>query len=101
MPQMKRMISFLMVFFVLFSFSGLVLANDSSFGKPSVGDVLGDILCIRPLGFIEIAFNSLFFVVSLPVTIPLKKTDEAEKFLIENPYNFYFNRGLGEPLGKM
>jgi hypothetical protein len=66
--------------------NGLLFANDNSFEKPSVGDVLGDVLCIRPLGFIEIAFNSLFFVISLPVTIPLEKSNEAEEFFIKNPY---------------
>jgi hypothetical protein len=98
---MKRMVAFLMVSLFVLSFNGLLFANDDSWGKPSVGDVLADVLCIRPLGFIEIAFNSLFFVISLPVTIPLKKTNEMEEFFIKNPYNFYFNRGLGEPLGKM
>lgn len=98
---MERIVIFAIVFSSAFSFNGLVFANDNSFGKPSVGDVLGDVLCIRPLGFIEIAVNSLFFVISLPVTIPLRKTDEAKQFLIKDPYHFYFNRGLGEPLGKM
>lgn len=98
---MKKMIIFVAVSSVVFSFSGLAFADDNSFGEPSVGDVLGDILCIRPLGAIELAFNSIFFVVSLPVTIPLKKTKEAEVFFIKDPYHFYFNRGLGEPLGKM
>jgi len=97
---MKKMITFLMVSFFVLSFNGFLFANDNSLGKPSVGDILGDVLCIRPLGFVEIAFNSLFFVISLPVTIPLKKTDEAEAFFIKNPYNFYFHRGLGEPPGK-
>ena len=90
-----------MVLFLVFSFNGLLFAKDDSSGKPSVKDILGDVLCIRPLGAIEMAFNSLFFVISLPVTIPLKKTNEAEEFFIKDPYNFYFNRGLGEPLGKM
>jgi uncharacterized membrane protein len=97
---MKRMITFLIVCFFVLSFNGLLFANDNLLGKPSVGDVLGDVLCIRPLGFVEIAFNSLFFVISLPVTIPLKKTNEAEAFFIKDPYNFYFNRKLGEPPGK-
>ena len=97
---MKGMITFLMVFFLVFSFNGLLFANDDSSRKPSIKDILGDVLCIRPLGAIEMAFNSLFFVISLPVTIPLKKTNEAEEFFIKKPYNFYFNRGLGEPLGK-
>jgi hypothetical protein len=98
---MKRIITFLTVFSIVFSFSGLVFANDNSFGKPSVGDVLGDVLCIRPLGAIELAFNSVFFVISLPITMPLNKTKEAEGFFVKDPYNFYFNRGLGELLGKM
>ncbi len=97
---MKRIITFLMVFSLVFSFAGLLFANDNSSAKPPLKDILGDLLCIRPLGAIEIAFNSLFFVISLPVTIPLKKANEAEEFLIKDPYNFYFNRGLGEPLGK-
>jgi uncharacterized membrane protein len=98
---MKRMIIFLMVSFFVLSFSGPLFADDNSLGKPSVGDVLGDVLVIRPVGFIEIAFNSLFFVFSLPVTIPLKETKYAEEWLIKDTYNFYFNRGLGEPLGGM
>jgi uncharacterized membrane protein len=96
---MKRMTTLLMVSFFVLSFNGLLFANDNPFGKPSVGDVLGDVLCIRPVGFIEIAFNSLFSVISLPVTIPLRKVDEAKEILIKDPYNFYFNRKLGEPLG--
>jgi uncharacterized membrane protein len=98
---MKRMIIFLMVPFFVLSFNGLVFADDNSLGKPSVGDVLGDVLVIRPVGFIEIAFNSLFFAVSLPITTPLKETKYVEEIFIRDPYNFYFNRRLGEPLGKM
>jgi len=98
---MKRVITFLMVCFFVLSFNGLLFADDNSFGKPSVGDVWGDVLVIRPVGFIEIAFNSLFFVLSLPVTIPLKETKYVEEILIRDPYNFYFNRRLGEPLGGM
>ena len=98
---MKRMTTFLMVSFFVLSLSGLLFADDNPFGKPSVGDVLGDVLVIRPVGFIEIAFNSLFFVLSLPVTIPLKETKYVEEILIRDPYNFYFNRQLGEPLGRM
>ncbi len=98
---MKRVITFLMVCFFALSFNGLLFADDNSFGKPSVGEVLGDVLVIRPAGFIEIAVNNLFYVVSLPATIPFKKADEAKEVLIKEPYNFYFNRGLGEPLEKM
>ena len=90
-----------MVSFFVWSFSTPLFADDNSFGKPSTKAILEDVLCYRPVGFIEIAFNSLFFVISLPVTIPLKKTDDAKEFFITDPYRFYFNRGLGEPLGTM
>ncbi len=96
---MKGMVTFLMISFFVLSFSGLVFAEDNSFGKPSVGDISGDILVIRPVGLIELAFNSLFFVISLPVTIPLNEVEYAEEWLIRDPFNFYFNRRLGEPLG--
>jgi len=98
---MKRVITFLVVCSFVLSFSGLLFADDNSFEKPSVGEVLGDVLVIRPVGFIEIAFNSLFFVLSLPVTIPLREVKYVEEILITDPFNFYFNRKLGEPLGGM
>ncbi len=98
---MKAIIGILLVSFLVLSFSGVLFADDNGFEKPSVGDILGDVLVIRPLGFIEIAINSFFFVISLPATIPLKEKGYAEQWLIKEPYDFYFNRRLGEPLGKM
>ena len=96
---MKRMITFLMVSFLVLSFSTPLFADDNSFGKPSTVDVLGDALVIRPVGCIELAFNSLFFVLSLPVTIPFNETKYTKEWLIKDTYNFYFDRKLGEPLG--
>ncbi len=98
---MKRMVTILMVSFFVMSSSWLLFADENPFGKPSTVDVVGDVLVIRPVGFIEVGFNSLIFVLSLPVTILLKETKHAEQVLIRDPYNSYFNRKLGEPLGKM
>jgi hypothetical protein len=44
----------------------------------------------------HIALGATAYVVSLPVTIPLKKTDEAKEFLITYPYYYYFKRPLRE-----
>lgn len=93
---MKRTIAFIMVSFFVLLFSTLGFAYDNSLGEPSVGDIVGDVLWIRPLGFIGTAFEAIAFVVSLPVTIPLKKTNEAKEFLIEDSHHFYFKRPLGE-----
>ena len=93
---MKRMIIFLMVSFFVFSFNGLLFAKDDSSEDLSTLEVVGDVLWVRPLGFMNIALGATVFVVSLPVTIPLKKTDEAKEFLITYPYYYYFKRPLRE-----
>ena len=93
---MKRMIIFSMVFFFVFSFNGLLFAKDDSSGDLSTPEVVGDVLWVRPLGFMHIALGATAFVVSLPVTIPLKKTDEAKEFLITYPYYYYGERPLRE-----
>ena len=95
--QMKRMIILLMTFVFTLSFNTFVFAKDDSWGNPSICEVAGDILVIRPLGLVRIGIEAVAFVVSLPVTIPLKKVQGATEFLIEDPYDFTFKR----PLGKM
>jgi len=85
----------LCLFIVLF-FNVSGYAGDRSSNGPSVTDILGDVLCIRPLGFIRMIIEAVAFGVSLPVTAPLKKVDAASEFLIKDPYSFLFERPLGE-----
>jgi len=94
---MRRVITFLMISFFVLSFNPLVFAEDNSSKNPSVGEVLGDILWIRPLGVIGTVMGATAYVISLPVTTPLKKANEASQVLIKDPYKHYFKR----PLGKM
>lgn len=93
---MKSKILFIMISFLMLSFNTQGFAYDNSLGEVSACDVIGDVLWIRPWGFIGTAIQAIAFVISLPVTIPLKKTNEAEEFLIKDPYHFYFERPLGE-----
>lgn len=93
---MKRVIIFLMVSFFVFSFNELLFAKDDSSGDLSTPEVVLDVLLVRPQGFIQIPLGAVAFVVSLPLTIPLKKTDEAKEFLITYPYYYYFKRPLRE-----
>ena len=93
---MKRMITFLMVSFFVLSFNGSVFAEDEPTGDLSTPEVVGDVLWVRPLGFMNIGLGALFYVVSLPVTVPLNKADEAKEFLITYPYYYYFKRPLRE-----
>jgi hypothetical protein len=93
---MKRMITFLMVSFFVLSFNGVLFAKDEPTADLSTPEVVGDLLWVRPLGFMQTALGAAAFVLSLPVTIPLKKTDEAKEFLITYPYYYYFKRPLRE-----
>jgi hypothetical protein len=92
---MKRIITFLMVSFFVLSFNGVLFAKDEPTADLSTPEVVGDLLWVRPLGFMQTALGAAAFVFSLPVTIPLKKTDEAKEFLITYPY-YYFKRPLRE-----
>ncbi len=93
---MKRMITFLLIPFFVLSFNTFSLGNDNSSEPPSVADVAGDILVIRPLGLVGMTLGAAAFVISLPVTSLLKKTDQASEFLIGDPYNYYINKPLGQ-----
>ena len=88
------MIVLMIVFFTLSLSSAF--AEDNSSNGPSTVDIVGDAVWIRPVGFIGTALSAIAYVVSLPVTIPLNKKEEAKEFLITDPYNFYFKRPLGE-----
>ncbi len=90
------MITFLMVAFFVLSFNGFVFAKDEPTGDLSTPEVVGDVLWVRPLGFMNIGLGALFYVISLPVTVPLNKADEAKEFLITYSYYYYSKRPLKE-----
>jgi hypothetical protein len=93
---MRRIITFLIVFFFVLSFNGFVFAKDEPAGDLSTPEVVGDLMWVRPLGFMHIGLGAISYVISLPVTLPLKKADEAKEFLITYPYDYYFKRPLRE-----
>jgi hypothetical protein len=93
---MKKSVVLLIITLLGLSISVPVIAEDRSSPGPSVQDIVEDILYIRPLGFVRVIIEAVAFGVSLPVTAPLKKVDEAKEFLIEDPYAFTFERPLGE-----
>ena len=93
---MKRMATFLMVFFFVLSFNGFVLAQDEPVGDLTTPEVVGDLLWVRPLGLMHVGLGAMFYVISLPVTKPLKKANEAKEFLITYPYDYFFKRPLRE-----
>jgi hypothetical protein len=93
---MKRMIIFLIVSLLVLSFSGPLFAKDEPTGDLTTPEVVGDLVWVRPLGFMHVGLGAMFYVISLPVTMPLKKADEAKEFLFTYPYYYYFKRPLRE-----
>lgn len=93
---MKKILVFLVASFLVLSFNTFAFATDEPSGDLSVPEVVGDLLWVRPLGFVHVGLGSIFYVVSLPVTLPLKKADEAKEFLITYPFYYYFQRPLRE-----
>jgi hypothetical protein len=93
---MRRIITFLIVSCFVLSFNGLLFAKDEPTGDLSTPEVVGDVLWVRPLGVMHTVLGATAFVISLPVTIPLKKADGAKEFLITYPYYYYFKRPLRE-----
>jgi hypothetical protein len=88
--------TFILCLFIILFFSGSVFAEDRSSSSPSMLDIVGDVLCIRPLGFVRVIIEAAAFGVSFPVTTRLKKVDAAREFLIKDPYSFHIERSLGE-----
>ncbi len=54
-----------------------------------------DVLVLRSLGFAGTVLGAAF-VVSLPVTLATNKVDRAEKLLAQEPYDYTFERPLGQ-----
>jgi len=93
---MKRMMILLMVAFFVLSFNAYAFANDEPSGDLSTPEVVGELLWVRPIGFLRVGLGAIFYAISLPVTLPLQKSDEAKEFLITYRYNYYFKRPLRE-----
>ncbi len=93
---MKRVIILLMISFLVISFSASVFGKDEGSGDLSTPEVIGDLVWVRPLGALQVGLGAIAYVISLPVTLPLKKADEAKEFLITYPFYYYFKRPLRE-----
>jgi hypothetical protein len=87
---MKKIVSFLIIVIMIFVFSSVSLA-----ATPSARAVVSDVLVLRPLGFVGTILGGAAFVVSLPVTLATHKVDRTEKILVQEPYEYTFERPLG------
>ena len=94
---MKKKTSIFAAALLILAFSSVSLAStQGSSSTPSAGALVSDVLVLRPLGFAGTILGGAAFVVSLPVTVASHKVDRAEKLLVEEPYDYAFERPLGQ-----
>ena len=93
---MKKIVILIMAFCLVLSCNLFVFAEDDSSKNPSVGEIVGDVLWVRPLGVMGAVLGATTYVISYPVTFFFGKTDEAKAVLITDPYDYYLKRPLGE-----
>ena len=94
--EMKRVTILLVISFLVISFSASVFGKDEASGDLSTPEVIGDLVWVRPLGALQVGLGAIAYAISLPVTLPLKKANEAKEFLITYPFYYYFKRPLRE-----
>jgi len=93
---MRKFVTVMVVLFLLLYSSTFAFAENNAAERPTVEDVVSDVLWLRPMGLIWTIIGGAAFGVSYPVTHHLNKTKEASEFLVQDPYSFTFERRLGE-----
>jgi len=93
---MKKIRMFLIVLLVVISYSQPLWAAEDEYSEaPAPWEIVGDILWLRPIGFIGTVISGAAYAVSLPVTIPNKESQETMSSLFKDYSYFTFERPLG------
>jgi hypothetical protein len=66
-------------------------------GFASEEEALAEVV-VRPLGFAGLVVGSAVFLVTLPASILVGGSDKMAEVLVKRPYQFTFQRGMGEGL---
>ncbi|OGP52630.1 MAG: hypothetical protein A2Y65_08260 [Deltaproteobacteria bacterium RBG_13_52_11] len=85
------------VVIVLVSFPGappVIWAEDMD--KPTGTEITFDFVIARPLGIVSCALGATIFVATFPFAIATGSAKNTAHALVAEPYNFTFDRGLGE-----
>jgi opacity protein-like surface antigen len=93
MFQNKKMA--VMSFLLCIGMSTPVLALDDINDKPSVGAILGDLLFARPILFATTQLGSLFYTLSLPLTLLNGDSEGVAETLVVAPAQATYTRCLG------
>ena len=64
--------------------------------EPGGGEMIYDLVLVRPIGIIATAVGSVVFVLSLPFSALGDNVDTAGEKLVKAPARFTFKRPIGE-----
>lgn len=92
---MKKFFIPLFSLMLLFSTADFSKAASMRIEEPSGPEYLLDIAFLRPIGLFSTVVGTAFYIVSLPISIPTHKADEAAEKLVFAPYHYTFTRPLG------
>ena len=96
----KSLVS-LLVAVLMAASTGIVRADQYSDAvKPTGEAIAGDIVFVRPFGFLATVLGTGLFFVSLPFSIPSGSVGSAAKALIAEPAQYTFRRPLGQTQAK-
>ena len=77
--------------------SGPTIAQDGYvYGDADSGAMLADLVFVRPLSLVGTVLGGVIFVVTLPFTLPSRSTEVAATALVAEPFEYTFNRPLGD-----
>lgn len=78
--------------------ASLFLLNcTAAFAENRSGEnMAADLVFMRPVGIAATVAGAAVFLVSLPFSLMTNDVPEAAKQLVVNPYNYTFNRPLGD-----
>lgn len=64
--------------------------------EPAGGEMLYDLVIVRPIGIIATAVGSVTYVLSLPFSALGGNVDAAGEKLVKDPFQYTFKRPLGQ-----
>jgi len=77
--------------------SGVVATAEETYpGGADSGAMAADLIFVRPVALVSTVVGAAIFVVTLPFTLPTQSAEEAGRALVESPFEYTFNRPLGD-----
>jgi len=91
----KLIISLSLAVFLVASLPSRALANEKGTEDGDDAAIVVDLLILRPAGLVATVAGLIFFVGSLPISLPTLSVGKTFHALVVNPAYYTFSRELG------